>query len=85
VLTAHPAKFEDAVREAIGIDPPSLPVVEALRAVPISEHRFTALARTPGWKDEWARQLKMDVAASDAAVARVGSGARGGKSRKARL
>jgi threonine synthase len=74
VLTAHPAKFEDAVRKAIGIEPPTLAVVEALRAVPASEHRFTELLRTPGWKLEWSERLKRDVSASDAAVKARGSG-----------
>ena len=71
VLTAHPAKFEDAVQQAIGRPPPTLPVVEALRAVPAEEHRCTVLKRAPdpGWKEAWTRQLKKDVAESDATKA----------------
>jgi threonine synthase len=40
VLTAHPAKFEEAVMAAIGVLPPTVPVVEKMKTMP---HKFTWL------------------------------------------
>ena len=60
VLTAPPAKFEDAVQAAIGQPPPTTPAVEALKQLP---HKFEWLRKPEGaegqdWKEAWKRVLK---------------------------
>jgi threonine synthase len=39
--TAHPAKFPDVIRKAIGLEPQH-PSLEALKALPIVKHRLPA-------------------------------------------
>ena len=67
VLTAHPAKFEDAVQAAIGQPPPTTPGVEALKQLP---HKFEWLRKPEGqdWKEAWKRVLKQAVVARNEAA-----------------
>jgi threonine synthase len=74
VLTAHPAKFEDAVQEAIGQMPPTTPAVEALKTLP---HKFERLRRSAGkdWvgvKEEWKNTLRAAVIARNDSATAVG-------------
>ena len=71
VLTAHPAKFNDAVSRA-GIPPQSTPVVDALRKLP---HRFEWLRAPPPpctsaqKKQAWVAEIKAAVRRANPAVA----------------
>jgi len=68
VLTAHPAKFEDAVRKAIGEDPPYPPSVTEMSSMP---HTFKWLRKRcnkegvdvdeNSWRAEWIAILKADI------------------------
>ena len=62
VLTAHPAKFDEAVRRA-GLQPQPIARVEALKALP---HKFRWLRAPAGGSrrqklQEWAREIKSAV------------------------
>lgn len=63
VLTAHPAKFEETVRRAIGRDPEFPPAVTALRSMP---QKFKCLnkssAEAATWRNEWISVLKAAIA-----------------------
>jgi len=41
LATAHPAKFPDTIREAIGIEP-THPSLEALKGLPLVRHKIVA-------------------------------------------
>lgn len=62
VLTAHPSKFEETVRRAIGRDPEFPSAVTALRALP---HRFQTLDKTSPdaavWRKQWIDKLRADI------------------------
>ena len=63
VLTAHPCKFEDAVRKATGRLPDFPPAVEAMKRMP---HKFKWLKAAPDGSDKlehWKRTLVADVVA----------------------
>lgn len=63
VLTAHPAKFEETVRKAIGRDPEFPAAITALRSMP---HKFKCLEKastdSTEWRRQWIATLKADVA-----------------------
>ena len=70
VLTAHPAKFEDAVKEATGVGPVMTANVKALKRLP-ADH-FEWLRRSgPNWRADWEAQIKAAVRRANAPKARL--------------
>lgn len=64
VLTAHPAKFEETVRKAIGKYPVFPAAITALRSMP---QKFKCLDKKSSsdpaeWRNEWISVLKADIA-----------------------
>ena len=58
VLTAHPVKFEDTVKEAIGVAPPITPAVAKLKTLP--NHHFEWLRKKDGaWRESWKTEIKV--------------------------
>ena len=74
VLTAHPAKFEETVMDALGVLPASVTenaAVNALKELP--RDKFTWLRKkNDGWRAEWIAEIK-------AAVEKTGAAAGGGR------
>ena len=83
VLTAHPAKFEDAVKRATGSPPAFPPAVQRLKTMP---HHFEWLRapppgveKLPAWAEAVKRAVERRVAARRAGAHPTG-GANGGSS-----
>ena len=58
ILTAHPAKFEDTVRQVIGKDPVFPSTITALRSKP---HRYTWLRQQSIWRQQWIDTIKRKI------------------------
>ena len=63
VLTAHPAKFEETIRKAIGRDPVFPASVSAMKSMP---QKFKSLIKasedSATWRKDWISTLKTDIA-----------------------
>eukprot|EP00937_MAST-01D_sp_MAST-1D-sp2_P000936 g936.t1 len=81
VLTAHPAKFEEAVQQATGAPPVFPPAVERLRTLP---QRFTWMRAPADGSDKiaaWGKQMRAAVEARAAERARAAGQGQGPQSK----